>query len=468
MPVVKGPVLEGAALHAVLHRGSHLQIIAAAGSGKTEVVSQRVASLLDDGIPSRGVVAFTFTERAAAELRERIAARVEERLGREMLDRLNGMYVGTIHGYCFQLLQHHVPRYETFDVLDENQLNAFAAREANRLGVKALDPKGKDGLFRSIGAFLKGLDVIENELLDPSVVHAELRHLIVDEYQDVNPAQERLIELLAGSDVELCVVGDDDQAIYQWRGSDVTNIVEFVDRYPNVATFSIGTNRRSRPDIITTANEFARSIPDRLDKEMGTFRPASGSGAEVSAWAADYELDEAGYIANAVLDLHDAGLPYRDIAVLVRSRAAYRHLLEQFATFGIPVQPGGRTGLFDTPEARVLGRTLVWLAGLDWREGYSWGEPVEDHDLIDEYADVFSLGKNRRKLTDTLHQWRKAAHDDSVKADLIRDFVDTYCRFEEAGGVTAAAALLSFRDATCKRVGITPDRFTELAMPIVQ
>lgn len=465
MAVLKVPNLEGEALQAVLHRGSHLQIIAAAGSGKTEVVSQRVVSLLKDGLPSRCIVAFTFTERAAAELRERIATRVEERLGRGMLDRLNGMYVGTIHGYCFQLLQHHVPRYETFDVLDENQLNAFVAREANRLGVKALDPKGQDGLFRSIGAFLKGLDVIENELLDPSAVpepfagilenyfvaldryrllsfgqqivravrelerpevrdsvHGELRHLIVDEYQDVNPAQERLIELLAGPNVELCVVGDDDQAIYQWRGSDVTNIVEFVDRYPNVVTFSIGTNRRSRPDIITTANEFARSIPDRLDKEMGTFRPGSSTGAEVSAWVADYEVDEAGYIANAILDLHDAGLLYRDIAVLVRSRAAYRHLLEQFATFGIPVQPGGRTGLFDTPEARVFGRTLVWLAGLDWREGYGWGQSVEDDDLIEEYAAVFELGRNRRRLTDTLHQWRAAAHDDSVKADLIRDF----------------------------------------------
>src|SRR5260221_9376403 len=101
-----------------------------------------------------------------------------------------------------------------------------------------------------------------------SSVHEQLRHLIVDEYQDVNPAQERLIELLTGPQVELCVAGDDDQAIYQWRGSDVRNIVEFTTRYEGVHTFSITENRRSRPRIVEAAAAFARSIPGRLDKEM--------------------------------------------------------------------------------------------------------------------------------------------------------------------------------------------------------
>ncbi len=465
---MSAPTLAGEALEAVLHRGSHVQIIAAAGSGKTEVVAQRVASLLEDGVPSRSIVAFTFTERASAELRERIAERVEERLGRAALDQMGALFVGTIHAYCFRLLQQYVPRYETFDVLDENQLNAFIAREATHLGVKALDPAGRNRLFASIEALLKGLDVIENELLDPDVlteplagivvhylelleryrllsygqqiiravrelerqevaesVQAELEHLIVDEYQDVNPAQERLIELLAGPGVELCVVGDDDQAIYQWRGSDVSNIVEFASRYTPVATFSIETNRRSRPGIITAANGFAASIPNRLDKAMLPFRPAADGGDAVTAWAADYEIDEAGFIANAILDLNESGLPFRDVAVLVRSRAAYRRLLEQFATFDIPVQPGGRTGLFDQPEARLLGRTLVWLTGLDWREGYGPGAKVEDADLVAEYLDVFDIaGPKKRRLKNTLHQWRVAAHDEQHRADLIRDYYE--------------------------------------------
>src|SRR5947208_886002 len=111
------PVLDGDALAAVQHRGSHVQIIAAAGSGKTEVVSQRIADLLFEGVPAKGIVAFTFTERAAEELKNRVALRVEERLGREALDRLGSLFIGTIHAYCFRLLQQHVPRYETYDVL---------------------------------------------------------------------------------------------------------------------------------------------------------------------------------------------------------------------------------------------------------------------------------------------------------------------------------------------------------------
>src|SRR3954453_4269447 len=139
------PQLSGAALEAVRHRGSHVQIIAAAGSGKTEVVSQRVADLLKDGVPAEAIVAFTFTERAAEELKNRIARRVEDRLGREALDRLNGLFVGTIHAYCFRLLQQRVPRYETYDVLDDNRLTAFLSREANRLELRQLD--GGNRLF---------------------------------------------------------------------------------------------------------------------------------------------------------------------------------------------------------------------------------------------------------------------------------------------------------------------------------
>jgi DNA helicase-2/ATP-dependent DNA helicase PcrA len=462
----------------VEHRGSHLQIIASAGSGKTEVVSQRVASLLaDDELRPESIVAFTFTERAAAELKERIAERVEQRQGPAALDHLGGLFVGTIHSYCFRLLQTRVPRYETYDVLDENRLNAFLSREAYQLNLKSLDPKGKDRLFASIEAFLKGLDVIENELLAPeklpaefghiyqkylghleryrlltygqqvvravaaletpevaAAVHEELGHLIVDEYQDINPAQERLIELLTDGGAELCVVGDDDQAIYQWRGSDVGNIVNFVKRCrkrgKKVATFELITNRRSRPAIVQTANVVAAKIEDRLPKVMNTHRPKPPSGHAVVAWAGDYEIEEAGHLANAIIELHDEHqVAYSDIAILVRSRSAYPKILDQLNTFAIPVQPGGRTGLFDQPEALVLGKTIVWLTGLDWRTGYGWGEQVGDDELLREYAAVFDVkGARKKQLRSTLEAWRTKATSDRGKsarpADLVGDFYE--------------------------------------------
>ena len=461
------PHLEGDARRAVEHRGSHLQIIAAAGSGKTEVVSQRVADLLADGVPATAVVAFTFTERAAEELKARIARRVEERLGVEALGRLGGLFVGTIHAYCFRLLQQHVPRYETYDVLDDNQLTAFLSREANRLELRQLDPSNR--LFAAIAAFLQSVDVVENDLLDPgtltgpfgevlaayydtldryrlltygqqvvravrelerpeiaATVHAELRHLIVDEYQDVNPAQEKLIELLAGPNIELCVVGDDDQAIYQWRGSDVSNIVDFATRYPSVATFEITTNRRSRPSVIDIANRFATTIVGRLEKMMGPHRePASGLGPEVVVWSAASELEEAGWIASLVLDLSDAGVPYRDIAVLVRSRAAYRRLVEQFSTFDIPVQPGGRSGLFDQREAVVLGHTVTWLTDTEWRDRYGPSRLISDADLFDDYQTAFALSDaDRNRLTKFLKLWKSVVPKNDRTANLVGEMYE--------------------------------------------
>ncbi|MFG2049624.1 ATP-dependent helicase [Micromonospora sp. NPDC048935] len=463
------PQLTGSALEAVRHRGSHLQIIASAGAGKTEVVSQRVVDLLADGVAPEAIAAFTFTARAAEELKNRIVQRVEGRLGNAALDRLNGLFVGTIHAFCFRLLQQRVPRYETYDVLDDNQLTAFLSREANRLELRQLDPGNR--LYASIAAFLKAVDVVENELLDTDPlpdpvksvlhnyyetldryrlltygqqvvravrelerpafaadIHATLRHLIVDEYQDVNPAQERLIELLTGPQVELCVVGDDQQAIYQWRGSDVSNIVTFPQRYPDVATFEITANRRSRPQIIGVANRFAETIPERIDKQMLPKRPSADSPqSEVVVWTAETETEEAGWIVSYILDLVDDGVPLRDIAVLVRSRAAYPRLVEQFATFGIPVQPGGRSGLFDQPEAGVLGRTFVWLADTEWRGTFGTGQPVTDADLFDEYERVFNLsGPERRQLVRFLREWRAAVRRTNRTANLVGELYELF------------------------------------------
>lgn len=456
------PELTGPALDAVRYRGGHLQIIAAAGSGKTEVVSQRVADLLAEGLSAQSVVAFTFTERAAEELKNRILHRVQARIGATAVDRLAGMYVGTIHGFCFRLLQRRVPQYESYDVLDDNQLTAFLSREATRLHLKQLDPGNR--LFAAIAAFLKGVGVVENELLDRStmpgpfgsvlrayyatldryhlltygqqvvravhalerpefaqVLHGQLRHLIVDEYQDVNPAQERLIALLTGPLVHLCVVGDDQQAIYQWRGSDVSNIVTFPQRYPSVARFELTTNRRSRPQIIETANRFSETIPERIEKTMATHRPSHGDPApEVVVWAAPTEAEEAGWIANLILELTESGVRFRDIAVLVRSRAAYPRLLEQFATFNIPVQPGGRSGLFSQPEAQVLGHTCAWLTDVQWRDPYGQPESITDDALLAEFRQVFQLadtGLNR--LAQFLREWKAAVPRIDRTADLV-------------------------------------------------
>lgn len=461
------PALEGEAAEAVAYRGGHVQIIAAAGSGKTEVVSQRVAALLAEGEDPASIVAFTFTEKAAAELKERIRQRVTARIGESAADQLGKLFVGTIHAYCFRLLQSYVPAYETYTPLDTNQLVNLLYRESNRLGLKWLDRNGK--LFDGITAFQRSVDVVENELLDiddlPSdgfkdalvsyydmldgyrfmsfgtqivravqaledpQVHAKmtagLRHLIVDEYQDVNPAQERLIELLSKphGNADLMVVGDDDQAIYQWRGSDVRNIVTFADRYDNVALFRLLVNRRSRPDIVHLANMFAQSIPERLPKEMGTHRVAEGPAVSI---AADYynEAAEAGAVARNIEQLHDRGVPYRDIAILVRGKVAYGKLLGALEGQGIPVQPGGRTGLFEQPEADAFGATYAWIADIDWSPRRFDGRVRVTLDiLLAKLASTFNLGaRDLGALRRHLVQWKERTGEKDFNVNLVDDF----------------------------------------------
>ena len=460
------PVLDGESLNAVRHRGSHVQIIASAGSGKTEVVSQRVVSLLAEGVSAREIVAFTFTERAAKELKSRIATRLEQRLGAEAVDQLSGLYVGTIHGYCFQFLQQYVPRYETFDVLDESQHVAFLCREASHLNIKSVVTSNK--LFEAIDLFNKSVQVLENELLDPkdmpepfksvlegyfesldkyrlltfgqqivrsvsalddpkvsAEIHKSLKYLIVDEYQDVNPAQEELIRKLVSGGAFLTVVGDDDQAIYQWRGSTVRNIISFTERYKDVKTFVLDVNRRSLPDIIGTATHFSRTIVDRLEKEMKPWRSIDdGHNADqIVSWVCETEQEEANEIARLVANLNASGLPFSDIAILARSRAAYPKILEELAALGIPVQPGGRSGLFEQPEARAVGRLMCWLVDYDWRDQRGPSTAINLDVLINEFVSVFNLNVRQKLDFETwLDEMKVLVPASDRVADLIGEF----------------------------------------------
>lgn len=446
----------------VSHRDGHLQVVACAGSGKTEAVAWRVAKLIDEGVEPAAIVAFTFTERAADALKARISRRVAELKGEAFLDRLGPMFVGTIHSYCLRLLQDHVPEFGNHDVLDEHRLAGLLSREFKRLDLGSLgDPRH----WRPIADFRRNVDVVENELLDPAKlagtplgdccrryvemleryhfftfgqlivsavkalenkdifnrVHSRLRHLIVDEYQDINPAQERLIELLAKPPVHLCVVGDDDQAIYQWRGSDVTNILTFVKRY-GAGSKPLTVNRRSRPGILKKANAFAKTITPRLEKAM---RPNREPGdLEVHAWAAETDQDEAERVAETIEALQKCGYRYRDIALLFRSvRTSSPPFVAALRGRGIPLRCAGRTGLFLQPEAAVLGKLYAWLSGNDWKnERFATSSPVSLGALVKEFADVFNGGRPIKELKEYLNDWKEYVPDNSSPVNLVRDY----------------------------------------------
>ncbi len=444
------------------HRGTDLQVIACAGSGKTESVSRRLASLVAEGAEPASIVAFTFTERAAAELKERITRRVAERMGPAFRDRLGPMFVGTIHAYCFRVLQDYVPRYGNYDVLDEHRHAGFLSREYHRLGLGKLRAKH----WAPIRDFMRTVDVIGNEVIpasalagtplgdcyqayrveldryhfltfgllitcalealeDPAVyarVHAPLRHLFVDEYQDINPAQERLIELLARSPVQLTVVGDDDQSIYQWRGSDVRNILTFQSRRPASATVQLDDNRRSRPTIVSAANAFARSIPDRLSKQMRSVREAGEN--ELVAWSAETDEDEATRIAETVQHLKALGYRYRDIAVLYRSvRTSAPPLIEAFRARDIPYTAAGRTGLFLQPEVAFLAEIYAWFVDGDWRDDrFAEFRPADLDRIVAGLDRVFGNGAPVPDLEAYLKDWRAFVLRAHRPVNLVGDY----------------------------------------------
>lgn len=463
-PAVNGGstfVLSSEQERVVNHRGGHLRVIACAGAGKTEAISRRVSTLIEEGVEPAQIIAFTFTERAAASLKTRITRRITQAKGPAFLDRLGPMFVGTIHAYCLHMLQDHVPEFGNFDILDENRLAGLLSREYKRLELHKLGERH----WRPITDFLRNADVIENELINhkrmaktpfgecyvayrqmlyryhfltyglliseavkalsrPEVferVHGPLRHLIVDEYQDINPAQERLISLLAKPPVHLCVVADDDQAIYQWRGSDVSNMIDFKKRYKSPKSLLLSTNRRSRPTIIKTANGFAKSISPRLRKKMDTHRPASEP--EVHCWAAETAEAEAEVVADTIEGLVKKGFRYKDIAILFRSvRTASPPFIEVFEERGIPFRCAGRTGLFMQPEACVLGKTYAWLLDNEWKsDRYGDSETVTLSDLVAEFQHVFNGGKKIAGLQKRLTGWKAEAEAATTPANLVRD-----------------------------------------------
>jgi len=401
----------------------NLQIIACAGSGKTQVISARIVHILNekkkDGTAPANIVAFTFTDKAAGELKDRIHRLCKEELGSDL--GLADMFVGTIHGYCLNLLQ-SLPLYKflKYNVLTEIQQRLLIDRYSKKSGLTgvpllaggtlerwkdsplyqqllgivgegSVDPKKipkavKDAIaeYHELRESKKYLDytmmiaeaVAElrmNKALRRKVA-SEVKYLTVDEYQDVNPLQEMLIRQIADLGANVCVVGDDDQTIYQWRGSDVRNIIEFAKRYPNVRTIKLNENWRSSKAIVLGARHVIEHNPERLPKKMESTDAQPYERGDILAVAFQGTAEEAGWIAKKIKSLYATpykdkpdseprGLTLGDFAVLLRSvRNDAQPILDAFEQAGIRYIVGGMNGLFDTDEIEALRAVFFFLA----------------------------------------------------------------------------------------------------------
>jgi DNA helicase II / ATP-dependent DNA helicase PcrA len=397
-----------------------LLIVACAGSGKTQVISQRIVETLKlPDVEPKNIVAFTFTEKAAAELKERVTNLVTAEI--PGLIGLAELFIGTMHGYARDLLQTYVTATFKRNMLDEIQTRLFIDRHSRASGLTVTDavirgtPKKlkryqDSRLYMQVLGILReddvnwgevpptlaealvgyrkllnrtsyfdftellrvAVDLLEeepdDEIAGPLVRHVRdhIRYVVVDEYQDTNPIQEKLIQQLCRFGGNLCVVGDDDQTIYQWRGSAVRNILNFVDSRPNVHTETLDDNFRSSKGIVSLGRAVAeQNDPDRLHKQMVASGHQDYERGDMLALTFDSSADEAGWICDRIERLRgmpftdspgseSRGLSWSDFAVLFRSVSKDADaLVEELKRRDIPYVIKGLTRLFDAPEVQA-------------------------------------------------------------------------------------------------------------------
>jgi DNA helicase-2/ATP-dependent DNA helicase PcrA len=374
---------------AVLQTEGPLLVLAGAGSGKTRVIANRVVHLIEKGVPPRNILAVTFTNKAAAEMKERIV-KIAKDAG--LVSR--GITVSTFHAFGVRVVrgEHELLGLpEKFAIMDSGDQTSLVKRLLRDLKI---DDKRFD-TFRLLGVIsrlrttgVKGHEDDEYELAAQELLpkyelglrtmgavdfddllllplkvfreHPEIlqnyqkryRYLLVDEYQDTNDAQLQLLEMLAGLRRNLCVVGDDDQSIYSWRGAQVRHILDFDKKFPGAVEVYLEQNYRSNGNILDAANAVIGKNPGRKSKRLWTDR---GGGPNIRLVCAPSDELEAKHVADeAVRISYEEKIPPREMAVLYRTNAQARPLEEALRLAGVRYRVVGGTSLFDRKEVRDL------------------------------------------------------------------------------------------------------------------
>jgi DNA helicase-2/ATP-dependent DNA helicase PcrA len=387
-------------LEAVQHTEGPVLIVAGAGSGKTRILTYRIAYLIrEKSVPPGAILAITFTNKAAQEMADRVEALVGSRLARSM-------WVLTFHSACARILRREHARIglpSTFTIYDEadservvkmclsdlnvdvkrfppravgaaierakeNLISArelgeraanwyertvaevYAAYEQRLLAAGAVD--FDDLILRTVRLFREQPEVLEH-------YQQRFRYILIDEYQDTNRAQYHLVNILASKHRNICVVGDADQGIYSWRGATIQNLLDFEHDYPDARQFILDQNYRSTRTILEVANALIDHNVQRKPKNLWT---DAGGGHPVVRYRADDEHEEAGFVAREVERLVEAGEhAYRDVAVFYRTNAQSRVLEDIFMKTGIPYRVVGGVRFY---ERREIKDVMAYLRAL--------------------------------------------------------------------------------------------------------
>jgi DNA helicase II / ATP-dependent DNA helicase PcrA len=378
---------------AVVHRGGPLLVVAGAGSGKTRVLTRRIAHLLatDEAAPWE-ILAITFTNKAADEMRRRVVELVGPRAER--------MWVSTFHSACLRMLRAHAgvlgyrSGFTVYDDVDSRRLIELIENELG-LDTRRLPPRSVAGVISQAKAELVDFETFrENARGDPFAVRiAEVyrlyqdrllaanaldfddllmvavnlleasevvrrgyqerfKHILVDEYQDTNRAQNRLVILLGAAHGNVCVVGDSDQSVYRWRGADIANILQFEEAFANATTILLEQNYRSTQRILDAANAIIGHNLARRPKRLFT---EGDEGPPIARYRGEDEHDEASFVASEIARLHDReGVDYAEMAIFYRTNAQSRVLEEELVRREIPYKVVGGTRFYDRREVKDM------------------------------------------------------------------------------------------------------------------
>ena len=376
---------------AVLNTRGPLLVLAGAGSGKTRVLTCRVAHLINQGVPPWKILAITFTNKAAKEMAERVSALAGE-AG-------NDVWVSTFHACCARILRKDIEKlgyrreFAIYDEDDRMTVIKSVLREMN-LSDKEYPPKAlravisdaknrlltpKEWLhdqgenvrnknfslaYEKYENTLRGNNALDFDdlLIKTLVLFAEqppvleyyqnrFDYVLVDEYQDTNAAQYQLVRLIAGQKKNLCVVGDDDQSIYGWRGADIRNILNFEKDFPECRVIKLEQNYRSTQNILDAANQVIAHNSGRKEKALWT---QGDAGEKIALYHAMDERDEAAFVAKMSQKLITNGTRAGEIAVLYRTNAQSRVLEEAFVRLGVPNRIYGGQRFYDRKEVKDL------------------------------------------------------------------------------------------------------------------
>ena len=385
-------VLNDKQIEAVKHTEGPLLILAGAGSGKTATMTHRIAYLVEQGVSPYSILAVTFTNKAANEMRERVE---------NLVSTTNGMWIMTFHAMCLRILKQNAEiigydsNFVIYDTTDQKTIIRNAIKEMNldpklfkvayvlavisdkkNQGISptdfeyeaAGDPRQRAlaNLYHMYERKLKDNDAMDfDDLLlntvrlfnkDEAVLRNyqnRFRYIMVDEYQDTNRVQYELMHMLAEAHQNICVVGDDDQCIYEWRGADIRNILDFEKDFPKAKVIKLEQNYRSKGNILDAAHSVIENNTSRKKKKLWTDKE---KGEKITYYRAEDERDEASFVANEIKILMDGpqGWSYKDFAVLYRTNVQSRQFEEAFSRFDIPYRVLSGVRYYDRKEIKDI------------------------------------------------------------------------------------------------------------------